>query len=402
MGPTLVVDTGDFLGTPDKPYGYDTDLMLDIMKTIRYDAVTLGEAELRRGLAVVKESAARGGLTIVAANMFRVGEDRVRPFAPYVVKKIGRTRFAVIGIIGKEDRGANALQNVWLDPKMLEQEGISVTDPLVALREIVPQVRRRADVVVVLAHTGLERAREIATLVPGVDVVLAGHGPQILEEAERPAALLAKCGQRSDRLGSLQVVTEGGQVTSSSGRAVTLHQDRSPFDAAIRTLVYDALSLDSFGNKKSVTTVKVSGDSIAVTPPAAPAAAAGEETSSRLAMKGDHFLGDSSCKDCHISQWAQWSTTAHATAYERLAGGDDWNNHECLPCHVTGYAAAGGHSTTALSPDLWNVQCEECHGMGSRHAMSGTEVGESTCLKCHTKDQDPDFDFARDVVKVFH
>ena len=34
LGPTLVVDTGDFLGSADKTYGYDTDLMLSIMRLI--------------------------------------------------------------------------------------------------------------------------------------------------------------------------------------------------------------------------------------------------------------------------------------------------------------------------------------------------------------------------------
>jgi len=403
LGPTLVVDTGDFLGTPDKAYGYDTDLMLVVMRMIGYDAVTIGESDLRRGLDYIKDAAARGGFPIVAANLFRAGEPRVRPFAPYLIKKVGKTRYGIIGVLGKEDRGANFSQYVWLDPGMMEKEKIVVTDPIVAIKDVLPEVRKRSDVVVILAHTGLERAKEIATLVPGVDVVVSGHGPNALAAPEKPGAVLAMCGQRSDKLGTLRVVSENGEITSHSGTTITLNQDKSPINSKVRTVVFDALSLDEFGNKKSTTTIRAGADSskakdAAAEIPEAPV----EDTTSRLDMKGAHYLGTNSCKDCHVSQWAQWSGTKHATAYQTLANGDDWNNHACLPCHVTGYAMLGGHSTSSLSPDLWGVQCEECHGMGTDHAISGVEVAEASCLKCHTKDQDPDFDFAKAIVNVIH
>lgn len=391
------------MGTPTEAYGYNTDLMLDVMKMIRYDAVTLGEADLRRGLATLKAAATRGGFDIVSANLYRTGEKRVRPFPAYVIRKAGKTRVGVIGVIGKEERSQNLIQFVWVDQQTLEKEGLVVTDPLVALKEVLPEVRRRSDVVVVLAHTGLDRAKEIATLVPGVDVVLAGHGAPELAEPERPGAVVAKCGQRSDKLGAVRIVVERGEITSYSGATVALQQDKTPFDPKIRKIVWDALELDEHGNRKSQAVKKVVVDTTAASvAPKDTTSAPAEDTASRVNLKGDHFLGVSSCKDCHLSEWARWSDTPHAITYQRLAVGDDWNNHACLPCHVTGYGAPGGHSTSSLSPDLWNVQCEECHGMGTQHSVASVEVSEASCLKCHTKDQDPDFDFARDVVKVIH
>ncbi len=400
VAPTLVLDTGDFCGTVDKPYGYNTDLMLDIMKMTGYQAATVGEAEIARGLEYVKGAATRGGFDIVSANIYRAGQEHVRPFPPYVVKKVGGRRYGIIGVIGKEEKGANRLQFVFVDPQNLEKEGIVLTDPLVALKEIVPAVRKKSDVVVVLAHTGLDRAKEIATIIPGIDLVLVGHGPASIEKPEKPGAIVAKCGQRSDRLGTVRLVSEGRRLIDFSGDVLSLYQDKMPFRPEIRTVVYDELNLDESGNRRStagqppkVEPVKTAQS----TEPPKPA-----DTESRLEIKGDHFVGITGCKDCHVSQWAQWSTTTHATAYQTLAEGDDWNNHACLPCHVTGYGDLGGHATTNLSPELWSVQCEECHGMGTKHATKALEVSEASCIKCHTKDQDPDFDFARDLVKVIH
>jgi len=377
--------------------------MLSIMRLIGYDAVTIGEAELRRGVDYIKDAAARGGLAVVSANLYSAGESRVRPFAPYVLKKVGKTRYGIIGVLGKEERGANFSQYVWLDPQMMEKEKLVVTDPIVAIKEVLPEVRKRSDVVVVLAHTGIERAKEIATLIPGVDVVVSGHGPNSLAEPEKPGAVIVMCGQRSDKVGTLRLVSDKGEITTFSGAALTLNQDKSPVNKKIRTIVFDALSLDEFGNKKSLSATKIPADSSKAKDVASEAKTAPEEdTGSRLEMKGAHYLGLGSCKDCHVSQWAQWNGTKHALAYQTLAEGDDWNNHECLPCHVTGYGMPGGHSISSLSPDLWNVQCEECHGMGTEHKIQGAEVVEASCLKCHTKDQDPDFDFAKAIVTVIH
>jgi hypothetical protein len=40
--------------------------------------------------------------------------------------------------------------------------------------------------------------------------------------------------------------------------------------------------------------------------------------------------------------------------------------------------------------------------MGTLHTSKAQEVAEATCLRCHTKDMDPDFDFPRDIVGMIH
>ena len=48
-----------------------------------------------------------------------------------------------------------------------------------------------------------------------------------------------------------------------------------------------------------------------------------------------------------------------------------------------------------VPPEVWNVQCEECHGPGLQHARDGTYrgAGEATCRKCHDPDNSPEFDY---------
>ena len=84
-----------------------------------------------------------------------------------------------------------------------------------------------------------------------------------------------------------------------------------------------------------------------------------------------------------------WNGTSHAQAYASLSSQFKEFNLECVSCHVTGYDKPGGSTVTHVF-GLQDVQCEVCHGPGSRHAANPTDptriIGApqpSTCLQCH-------------------
>lgn len=79
------------------------------------------------------------------------------------------------------------------------------------------------------------------------------------------------------------------------------------------------------------------------------------------------YVGDAVCGKCHKSEQKFWDTTAHAHAYASLVAVHKQYNLNCVGCHVTGYEKPGG-STVTHTAKLENVQCEVCHGPGSRHA----------------------------------
>jgi hypothetical protein len=84
-----------------------------------------------------------------------------------------------------------------------------------------------------------------------------------------------------------------------------------------------------------------------------------------------------------------WNRTPHAGAYDTLARQFKEFNLDCVSCHVTGYERPGGSSVTHVT-GLTNVQCENCHGPGSKHAASPSDKSlivtvpdAATCLSCH-------------------
>jgi len=79
-----------------------------------------------------------------------------------------------------------------------------------------------------------------------------------------------------------------------------------------------------------------------------------------------HFVGVEVCSTCHKSEREFWNLTQHSAAYATLSSAHKEFNLDCVSCHVTGYDRPGG-STVVHVEKLSNVQCEVCHGPGSRH-----------------------------------
>jgi hypothetical protein len=75
---------------------------------------------------------------------------------------------------------------------------------------------------------------------------------------------------------------------------------------------------------------------------------------------------------------------------------------ECLVCHVVGLGQAGGFISRQTTPQLANVQCENCHGMGTKHPDGSNPVGPDACLRCHTQEQSPNFDFDEALEHIQH
>lgn len=121
---------------------------------------------------------------------------------------------------------------------------------------------------------------------------------------------------------------------------------------------------------------------------------------------GTTYLGVSKCGECHRPYVESWEKTKHSTALASLEEVGKAADPECIVCHVVGFGEKGGFYTIDTTPDLANVQCEECHGLDSEHVNDFERpmrpVTVQVCLKCHTEDNSPDFNYKVYMKKVIH
>ncbi|MBC8069358.1 MAG: hypothetical protein IAG13_13565, partial [Deltaproteobacteria bacterium] len=125
------------------------------------------------------------------------------------------------------------------------------------------------------------------------------------------------------------------------------------------------------------------------------------------------YVGTTACADCHEEAVEFWKTTVHAGAWQTLVDDDKQLDLSCVGCHVTGFRKPGG-SEVVENVGLRDVQCEVCHGPGSRHVDDGgsdlkritlTTSAELCAGECHTAEHSDTFDYVpylRDVLGKGH
>jgi predicted CXXCH cytochrome family protein len=96
----------------------------------------------------------------------------------------------------------------------------------------------------------------------------------------------------------------------------------------------------------------------------------------------DATAGKTTCGNCHADFHANWSTTAHAGAWETLNANPN-KQDACFTCHtVTGNGNAANGTTAgydAVKTDVYHdVQCESCHGPGLNHVEG---IGQGTVIR---------------------
>ena len=121
---------------------------------------------------------------------------------------------------------------------------------------------------------------------------------------------------------------------------------------------------------------------------------------------GATYLGAAGCAVCHQPYEESWKKTRHAGAFDSLIRAGKSNDPECIACHAVGFGEKGGFFSLDTTPELANVQCEECHGLDREHSEDFSRpmrrVTEKVCLKCHTRENSPDFNYPVYLKKITH
>ncbi|MDO5049181.1 MAG: 5'-nucleotidase C-terminal domain-containing protein [Actinomycetaceae bacterium] len=206
------------------------DPMAKVFNHLQYDAVVAGNHEFNYGLAALDQHIGTLKMPFLAANV-TVRETGNPAYEQYtMVKKTTADGHDVnVGVIGVVTPGVPR----WDGPKVASLE---FHDQVETLQKVVPQVKEDgADVIVVLAHTGLDpkdyvwnpadlqenAARSIAQNVSGIDVIVAGHShntkaiEQYFTNPDGDEVLVTQPGYHARFLSNVNIplVLEGKQVT---------------------------------------------------------------------------------------------------------------------------------------------------------------------------------------------
>ena len=189
---SVLVDNGDLIqGSPLADYMSakglkegDVHPVYKALNTLDYTVGTLGNHEFNYGLDYLKHALAGAKFPYVNANVIDAKTQQPM-FTPYLIKdtevvdKDGKKQTLKIGYIGVVPPQIMGWDKANLSGK------VTVNDITETVRKYVPEMREKgADVVVVLAHSGLsadpykvmaENSVYYLSEIPGVDAIMFGH-----------------------------------------------------------------------------------------------------------------------------------------------------------------------------------------------------------------------------------
>jgi len=257
-GSVILVDAGDDLqGTAINNVALRDSLLpnpvMAAMNAMQYDAGVIGNHEFNFGLGYLDRVLAQARFPMLASNVYRM--DGTHAYRPWVmVERLG-VRVAIVG-------GTTPGSMIWDRDKLVGR--VEVRDIVPSVRAAVAEARtQRADVVVVVLHSGLggdasydtvatgvaseNVTARVAREVPGIDVIVFGHSHRELADSTINGVLLtqprnAGASVSTTRVtlardaGAWRVVGKRGGVIRAAGRAeapAVVAATRSAHDRAV-------------------------------------------------------------------------------------------------------------------------------------------------------------------------
>jgi 2',3'-cyclic-nucleotide 2'-phosphodiesterase (5'-nucleotidase family) len=371
----LLVDNGGFF--PIEPVKQDVGpFLMDMMKALGTHAVGLGDRELTYGLDFLKTHVERTGLDVISTNLL---DRRTRKpcMKPWVIQKVGSVNVGIFSLISPQ---------VGLGPS---QDQLLVEAPDVAAKRAVAELRRKgATVIVLLSQLGRTETEDLANTVDGIDVLMPGRNVPLLQKGRMlKNSLLVYGGERGQYMGRSILTLDGKRRMATGENEMFMLGPTVGEDPKVLGLV------KSFEDNLNEKLRKAEKERAA------------KKAAENAGHGPDRYLGSAVCMRCHEDQAEQWQTTPHAHAWQTLIDAKKDATPDCIPCHVVGYQKSGGFVSGVETPALSNVQCENCHGMGTQHdawAETPRAVTEATCTQCHQGDHDLHWNFEAKVAKVIH
>jgi 5'-nucleotidase len=225
----ILVDAGDTLHGQTLATLTRGESIIKIMNKVGYDVMTPGNHDFNYGSTRLLELAAIADFKIISANI--VKSDGTSFLEPYTIIERDGVKIAFFGLSTPETTYKTNPLNV---------SGLTFKDPIKEAQTMVDLLEDQADVLVCIAHLGLDGSSEItseliAQKVDGIDLIIDGHShTQLTEPLKINNTLIVQTGDYLKNIGTVRIDLNGEkQVTGITGTLFTREEssELTPDDA---------------------------------------------------------------------------------------------------------------------------------------------------------------------------
>jgi len=206
----LLLDAGDTFHGQTIVSLVEGESVVKVMNTMGYDAMTAGNHDFNYGQERLVELNAMADFPVLAANVKKADGSLLLP--AYVIKEVGGVKVGIFGLATPETTFKTHPKNV---------KDLTFADPVAEAKAMVAALEGEVDVIVALAHLGLDAdatytSKLVAEQVDGIDVIIDGHSHSTLNEGlVVNDTLIAQAGEFDKNLGIVELEFAGGEVTTS-------------------------------------------------------------------------------------------------------------------------------------------------------------------------------------------
>ncbi|MFO7719988.1 MAG: metallophosphoesterase, partial [Gillisia sp.] len=174
-GNVLLLDSGDTFSDDLLGNLTEGEAIITLMKELKYDYLSLGNHDFDYGRERTEELMKIAGFPFGAANITdrRTGKSIFNN--PYLIKEIKGTR---IGILSLGYHNTNLTGNSDNMGDLHFRRGNEV------LREYLPELKEKADIIVLLSHQGTAIDRLTAEEFSDIDLIIGGHSHDLISKPE--------------------------------------------------------------------------------------------------------------------------------------------------------------------------------------------------------------------------
>ena len=249
--PSLLLSAGDMIQGNTWANFSRGESVIELMNAMKFDAMVMGNHELDFGQDVLKKRISEATFPVLAANVLGMEELK-----PYVIKEVGGVRVGILGVVAEDTPLLTHPGNV---------VGLTFVPVQEAVEKVLPEVKKKSDMVVVLSHIGHPADRLLAEQVKGIDVIIGGHShTKVVNPPVIGETIILQAWEHAKAVGVLDITFENGRIKSAKGYLEDIKPTEEGADKSVEAIVLKVkIIVDSILNQTiGETDVDLDGENV--------------------------------------------------------------------------------------------------------------------------------------------
>jgi len=221
--PDLILDAGDISTGTFLADEFKGAPMIQAMNKIGYDAGTIGNHEFDYGQNALRLRLREAKFPVLSANL----QTPVSEIKQYTIVNARGIRFGLIGLTTEDVKSQSHPNNV---------VGVTVLDTVKTLERLLPEVRRKSDFVIAMAHLEDDEEKRVASAFPEIRLIIGGHNHDALGPIWLDKTLVAKTGVAGRNVGRVDLEFQNKNISRMQATLIPVKSVR-PDPDIIKVLV---------------------------------------------------------------------------------------------------------------------------------------------------------------------